>query len=418
VCAKTGDIGGAIMVLRQIIDALPQFAEARYNLGLNLWSRYKHSEGIRQKQDLDDAAAALRAAIQLEPRDPRFHIAFGQLLAETQDLGGAVERLRTAVELAPDAAENAYNLGLALRLKGDLGAAEAQLRTAIRKDPRHALAHRALGLILRQNGDVVEAANELRRSLADRPGDAQGHHILGTILLKLDRTDEAVAELREAIRLDGDLTEARVMLAQTLARQPGGMDEARQQQQEIRRINTRNADGGRTLVLLQTASELLRKGDSATALAHLREAATLSPEFAEAHYQLGIALLPSAPGAAEAAFTRVLNLRPDHAEAHHRLALLLLARHDSAAAAAELAKAVYLAPSLVAARRLLGRLALDSRDWATAVAELQKAVVWDPSFAEAHFDLAAGLNGRGDREEAAKELAIALRLKPELRIPR
>jgi Flp pilus assembly protein TadD len=196
------------------------------------------------------------------------------------------------------------------------------------------------------------------------------------------------------------------------------MEEARQQQREIQRINARNADGGRTLVLLQTASALLAKNDPEAALAQLREAAALSPAFAEAHFQLGVALQQSSPEAAEVAFTRVLNLRPDHAEAHHRLALLLLARHDSGTAAAELAKAVYLAPGLVGARRLLGRLALESRDWATAVAELQKAVVWDPAFAEAHFDLAVGLNGRGDHEEAAREFATAQRLKPELRIPR
>jgi tetratricopeptide (TPR) repeat protein len=417
VCAKVGDINGAIALLRAVVEAVPQLAEARYNLGLNLWNRYKQASGFRQKHDVEEAVEALTAAAALESREPKFHAALGQLLAETQELSPAIEHLRSAVTLAPNDPEHAYNFGLALRLKGDLDRAQVQFRSAVRLNPRHALAYRALGLVLRQKGDFEPAADALRRSLAERPDDAKGHHVLGTILLKLNRLDEAVAELRGAIRLDPDLTEARVTLAQTLAK-AGMRQEARLQQAEIQRINAEQAARGRTLVLLQAGVERLTNGDVASALQQLREAAALSPRFPETHYQLGLAIeRSSAVGEAEPAFRHVLALAPDHAGAHYRLGLLLR-RRDVSEAAAELRKAVEIEPGLIGARRALAQLALDAGDRATALTELQTLVIWAPQAADAHSDLAAALKAQGDAEGAARELAIAQRLKQAARPPR
>jgi len=146
----------------------------------------------------------------------------------------------------------------------------------------------------------------------------------------------------------------------------------------------------------------------------------LSPGFPEAHFQLGLALEQTSAGAAgaESAFRRVLELNPEHAAAHHQLGRLMMARGEVKNAAVELRKATEIEPGLVEARRALARLSLDARDWVTAVAELQRVLVWAPASAETHFDLAVGLQGRGDREAAAREFAIAERLKPELRVPR
>jgi tetratricopeptide (TPR) repeat protein len=44
---KIGDLEGAIRLLREVIKAAPNFGEAHYNLGLNLWNKYKSSMGLR-----------------------------------------------------------------------------------------------------------------------------------------------------------------------------------------------------------------------------------------------------------------------------------------------------------------------------------------------------------------------------------
>src|SRR5262249_7949115 len=148
-CAKVGDRDGAIALLRQVIAARPQLAEAHYNLGLHLWQRFKASVGQKQTKDLDEAVAELTTAVHLDASEPRAWSALGQLLVDRQDLTAAIENLRRAATLARDDPEYAYNLGLALRLTGDVDGAEDALRAALRRNPAHALARRSLGLILR-----------------------------------------------------------------------------------------------------------------------------------------------------------------------------------------------------------------------------------------------------------------------------
>jgi tetratricopeptide (TPR) repeat protein len=350
-CAAAGDLDGAISRLREAVDATPASAEARSQLAVTLWNRYQRAGGRRDRKDLDDAVTVLLPAVEQDAGEPQFRLVLGQLYAEQQNFAPAVEHLERAASLAPENPEYPYNLGLALRLRGDLDAAEAQFRAALAKDSNHALARRSLGLVLRQKGNTAGAASELRRAVAQAPDDAQAHYLLGSVLLKLAETVNAIVELREAARLDPSLTEARVMLAQALARQ-GQKEEARQEQAAVERINSEKAALGRTLVLLDSSGALLAKGDVAGAIAQRREAVAASVGFAEAHYELGVALV-AAEGSraeAEAAFRQAIALDERHARAHAALATLLASRGDESGAHAARMRAAELAPCSLASR--------------------------------------------------------------------
>jgi tetratricopeptide (TPR) repeat protein len=418
ICTKVGDLDGAIRLLREVTKAAPEFAEAHYNLGLNLWNKYKTSSGLRQKSEIDEALAELKTATQLAPKQPTSYFALGQILADRGDLAPAVENLQKAVDLDPSNPEYHYNLGLALRLKGDMEPAGAQFRAALKLDPNRALAHRSLGLVLREAGDLPAAAEELRLAVAGLPDDPEGHQLLGTVLLKLNDLPGAIENFRKAISLNPDLGDAHATLAQALQR-TGQKDEAKKELAELQQINTAKANAGRAMILVETAEGHMRSGDFSNAVTELQEATTLSPDFDEAYYQLGLALRQSAGGmtGAEATFQRVLQLNPNEARAYHQLALLLESRGDKAQAAALLEKAVQLATGLTEAHLELGRLAKNSRDWPTAVREFEAALAWDPENAKAHYDLAAALKANGQLEEAAHELRIAQKLNPALPAP-
>jgi tetratricopeptide (TPR) repeat protein len=396
--ATLGDLDGAIAQLRQVVGRLPDLAEAHYNLGVHYWSRYKSEPGPRSGTDLTAASEALRTAVRLAPEQARFHAALGRLLADTGDLDGAVASLRRARTLEPDQRGHAYDLGLALRLAGDLDAAERELRAAVEGDRNDGLARRALALVLRTKGELAGAASELRAAVVALPDDAQAHHLLGAVLLKLDRPAEAFDALRRAIDLDPSLTEARVALAQALAR-AGRRDEARQQQDAIQRTNAQRAATGRAMVLVDTASSLMERGDAAGAVPLLREAIALAPTLTHAHFQLALALsrldAPAAPPARgdashgpaiEAALLRVIELEPAHARGHAALGLRHAARGQDRPAIDRLRRAVLLAPSLVAAQRALADLLARAGDWPSVVAALEAAMAWqpeDPSLAPA-----------------------------------
>jgi tetratricopeptide (TPR) repeat protein len=426
ICAKIGDLDGAIFLLQQVIHAAPEFAEAHYNLGLNLWNRYKSSTGLKQSSDLDSAAQELKTAVQQQPQPPAY-FALGQILADRGDSAAAVENLQKATELDPSNDEYHYTLGLALRLKGDMDSAAAQFREAIRLNPGHALAHRSLGLMLREQGDWEAASAELHLAVAQLPNDAEGRHLLGTMLFKLNELAAAIEEFRKAVILNPYLAEAHASLAKALQK-AGQKDEAERELSAMRAINTEKANAGRAMVLVETAERDMKNGQLTAAVTDLREAVSLSPNFIEGQYQLGLALRPhsNAPVShaswentsanSEAAFYRVLQLNPNHAAAHLQLGLLFQARGEIAKATSELEKAEHSAPGLVEAHLALARLAAVKKDWEKAITQLDAALAWDPANAGAHYELATALRASGRGEDAAHEFEIVARLAPRLQL--
>jgi Flp pilus assembly protein TadD len=228
--------------------------------------------------------------------------------------------------------------------------------------------------------------------------------------------------------LNPDLGEAHATLAQAFQK-AGHPQEARKELAELQRIDTAKANDGRAMILVETAVEHIKKTEFAVAISELREAVTLSPDFTEAHYQLGLALRQSASASsragsnrsasatdtlaqAETAFRRVLELNPADALAYFQLGLLLKSRGDNSQAASQFERAAQLTPGLTEAHLELGRMAKDAQDWTKAALEFEAVLAWSPQDAEAHYGLAAALKASGRLQDAARELQVALKLKP------
>ena len=257
---------------------------------------------------------------------------------------------------------------------------------------------------------------ELRLSVAERPEDAQGHNVLGSVLLKLGDMEGAIEQFRLAARLDPRLTEAYVNLAQALVK-GGRQDEAGRVIAEVKRLKERETGLGRAMLLVEVAARKFDAGEAGVAVASLREAVAASPDFAEAHYQLGLALRrASAPSAhAEDAFLRAVQLDPRHAPARYEWARQLAAHGDTMGAMDQLRKAVELQPGLVEAHRARARIARASREWVTAAAELQALLAWEPDDAAAHHEGAIPL---GTIQLLVRERAAARKLDPKRPVAR
>lgn len=379
-CWKVGDLDGAIQSLQQVAATNPQFWEARYNLGLALWQRYRNPEKLPQKTDLEEAIRQLREAMQQRPEQAKVHLALGQILAETQDPSGAVDILRKAVALAPNDPAYGYNLGVALRQRADLDGAEAEFRKALLLDPQYVPARRALGQVLRQKGDLPAAAVELGRAASQQPDDAEIHRNLGAVLLGLNDTRRGIDELRHAVALDPYYSEARLILAQALQK-TGQAEEARKERDEAQRIDTLRSNRGRAVVLLQAAEGLMQAGGKAKALADLRQAVELSPDFPEAYFQLAVALDRSSAPLSEiaGALRKAIEIDPGHAPAHYQLGLVYKKQGMIEQEQAELRSALKLAPSLSGAHLAMAETAVENRDWPRAVDEYVRYLAWKPN---------------------------------------
>ena len=149
------------------------------------------------------------------------------------------------------------------------------------------------------------------------------------------------------------------------------------------------------------------------ALHALEQAAQLSPEDAEAHANLGNALLDSRrPLEAEAAYRRALAVAPGYADAHCNLgnALQALGRHDEAIAS--YGNALRIRPEFTIAHNNLGNALRRRGRPHEAVASYRRALEFNPTHAEASNNLGNALLDIGKLEDAAASYSRALDINP------
>ncbi len=129
---------------------------------------------LKQKGELQDAAAALREAIRLQPEFAGAHTTLGTVLRQLGDAAGAAAEGRTGMEMAKQktgeqAALFATNSGRRLLNAGDIEGAISQFRVAINSSPNYAAAHFELGMALRRQGKSEEAREEFQKAAALDP---------------------------------------------------------------------------------------------------------------------------------------------------------------------------------------------------------------------------------------------------------
>ena len=155
-----------------------------------------------------EAAAAYRKAIVLEPRSPGVQLNLGVVLRALGRLDEAATALQSAVSLLPTLAEAHYNLAVVRRAQGDLEAAQDSYQRAVALSPDFVEAHCNLGNVLHALGRFDEAEASLRSGLALAPTDAEIHNNLATVLVARGKLGEAAELYAKAIELKPDFTEA------------------------------------------------------------------------------------------------------------------------------------------------------------------------------------------------------------------
>ena len=295
--------------------------------------------------------------VRLRPDDGRHWGCYGRLLKERGDRPGSTAALDEGRRdpapkrsgSSPTTPTAHYNLGIALHDQGKLDEAIAEYREAIRLKPDYAEAHYNLGIALSDQGKLDEAIAEYREAIRLKPDSADAHNNLGIALQDQGKLDEAIAEYREAIRLKPDYAEAHNNLGIALQR-PGeaGRGDRRSTARRSgsspttprptstsaspcatrgswtrRSPNTARRSGSSPTTPRPTptsASPCKPRGSSTEAIAEYREAIRLKPDYAEAHFNLGIALSDQGKlDEAIAEYREAIRLKPDYAEAHCNL---------------------------------------------------------------------------------------------------
>lgn len=114
--------------------------------------------------------------------------------------------------------------------------------------------------------------------------------MLGTVLKQQSKLQDAATALREAIRLQPDFAGAHTTLAAVL-RQLGDTVGAAEEARTGTALAKRKTDLQASLFATNSGKRLRRVGDLDGAISQFRAAINAAPDYAPAHYELGLALL-------------------------------------------------------------------------------------------------------------------------------
>lgn len=176
-----GNLTGALLLYRRILDRNPDIADAWCNLAVVLHGLGRDEEArpaclrslelapsnpaghitlgnlLLKAGNLQGAQEAFHRALALDPRDPVAHSGLATALSRSDRLPEAIEADRTALALAPSRGDLHLNLGHALMRSGDLTGAEPLFLEALRLEPGLPLARWDLAYLRLLQGRYAEA---------------------------------------------------------------------------------------------------------------------------------------------------------------------------------------------------------------------------------------------------------------------
>jgi len=152
-----------------------------------------------QRAALDRARAEYVAAEQFNADRPESHLNLGLFYLGQQRVHEAEAALRAALEVDPRSAPAAVNLADLYRATGRDAEGERVLRRALEQDPKNAAAHHGLGLWLVRQKRMDEAIPELEAAARLAPESARYAYVYAVGLGGTGRTKQAIAALEGAL---------------------------------------------------------------------------------------------------------------------------------------------------------------------------------------------------------------------------
>ncbi|MEM7199501.1 MAG: tetratricopeptide repeat protein [Planctomycetota bacterium] len=172
---------------------------------------------LKALQKHDEAVAAYRAVLDLEPRHAAAHLELGRLLRSNGLPTTAVEHLTAARSIGRWDPEPCLELGDSWRESGDFDRAMEEYRTAALRRPHDSRAYVRLGELFLDRALHLEALQSFRMASVANAQDARAYLGLGRVYLAVAAHSEAVEAFEQARVADPELTEAVTLLGQAQA---------------------------------------------------------------------------------------------------------------------------------------------------------------------------------------------------------
>ncbi len=232
--------------------------------------------------------AEYRKAVDANPDDAVARANMGTALYSRGDLTGAAEHYRQAVRLAGDSASYRHDLGQILFELGSVDEAVALLQSAVGLNPRFKDAHLKLAGIYLRGGRFKEAVDHCRGVIAVDPLHRQARVQLAMALLRLGKRDEAIYELGRLMDDHPPKDPAERLQLATLLAQLGDLGRAMQHFTVVSELDAEPVI--KAMAHTRIGQVRMQRGELRAAIESFRTALELAPELEEAKAALSRAL--------------------------------------------------------------------------------------------------------------------------------
>ncbi len=384
---KKKDYARASLEFRNAVKAMPQDAEAYYQLG----QAYLATGALQQ------SAAMLLKATELNPKHVDAQLKLSTLMTASRDLravGDAQKRLSAVSSLAPGNPDILDVLALTRFRLGKPEEAEEELEQALENFPAHLQASMNLAKIKLARRDLPGAEEVLQNAVKADSQSAPAALALGRFYLYSGKAEQGQAELRRALQLDPKNGPALLTLAETQLASAHAGDAERTYRQisqlpdpEYKPLHAAFLfKRGQREAATKEFEELAKQApDDRAARTRLVAAYSAAARVADAERVLKVALQKN-PRDTEALLQRsrlrlvsgkhtdaendlrqVLHFQPDSAEAHYYFSKVHQANGNKLNQRQELTEALRANPGFLSARVELTQLLIASKDAGAAL---------------------------------------------------
>ncbi|MGK7904359.1 MAG: tetratricopeptide repeat protein [Hormoscilla sp.] len=305
---QTGKVEQAIALYKQAIEIRPNYLEAYGNLAMAFQRQGKVTEAIAHFQQV----------LATEPNHADTHLRLAVALHQEKQYDGAITHYQRAIALQP-ANPSAYNnLAVVLQEQGKYELSLTHVRQAIAQEPKYVEAHYNLGNILRTMGKYEEAVGAYKQAIALKPNYPEAYYNLGNTLGTLENWWSAIESYQKAIALKPNYVKAHNNLG-TVLRKQGNLERALISYQKAIALKPNYSDAYYNMGILFGEQD---KFDSA--IKYYQQAIALNPD-PEIYNNLAVTFFKQRKiTEAIASYRRAIELRPNYAEAHKNLGMALL----------------------------------------------------------------------------------------------
>ncbi len=340
--------------------------------------------------------------------DPRVSKLYAEAKAAEArgDFAGAAASYESLLQVAPRLAPAYNNLGSLYLRQREYKKAAAALEKGLKIDPKMSSASALLGIALYELGDYAGAGRNLESALRANPKDNNVELFLANGLIKLGKFEQAAGHLRQLSQRQPENQEVLYLL---------GKVHMKLSEEALTKLNALDPNSVWAHEISGEVMESMKNYDGA--LLEYKEAVEVAPLQVGTHYHLGSAYWSlNMWDAATEQFRAELANDPSNCMAQWKLGNIILEQHgDSAAALAEVQKALDACPDLMEARVDRARALIKLERHAEAVKDLQAAVKADPGESSTHFLLAQAYRALGRTHEAQAEMKVFSKLEESAR---